>query len=139
LVNLVSDTISVIWLILTSLGTILLAIPWYVYVGVIFIVSIMTYSFLWCIARELTDEDWKSDEAEAYAGFVFISFVTLSTFSAFFSCTQLPNSDAFTFVFGFALIFAFIATISIFVIKVYSFPGAYLHYRKRMKLSGGVE
>ena len=133
LVNLVSDTISVIWLILTSLGTILLAIPWYVYVGVIFIVSIMTYSFLWCIARELTDEDWKSDEAEAYAGFVFISFVTLSTFSAFFSCTQLPNSDAFTFVFGFALIFAFIATISIFVIKVYSFPGAYLHYRKRMK------
>ena len=85
LVNLISDTISVIWLILTSLGNILLAIPWYVYVGAIALLAIPLYSLIWCIARELTDEDWKSDEAEAYAGFVFISFVTLSTFSAFFS------------------------------------------------------
>jgi len=134
LVNLVSDTISVIWLILTSLGTILLAIPWYVYVGVIFIVSIMTYSFLWCIARELTDEDWKSDEAKSHASFIFMSSFILSAFSAFFAYTQsFNNIDVFNFIFGFAIILAFIGTISVFVIEVSLFPGAYLHYRKRMK------
>ena len=135
--SLVSDTISVIWLILTSLGTILLAIPWYVYVGVIALLAIPVYSLIWCIARELTEEDWKSDEAKSHASFIFMSSFILSAFSAFFAYTQSFNSiDVFNFIFGFAIILAFIGTISVFVIEVSLFPGAYLHYRRRMKLEG---
>jgi hypothetical protein len=47
--------------------SVLFGIPWYVYAFVFFVLAIFGYSFLWRIARELTDEDWKSKEANAFA------------------------------------------------------------------------
>ena len=43
----------------------LAGVPWYYYAGAIALAAIPVYSLLWCIARELTEEDWKSDEASA--------------------------------------------------------------------------
>lgn len=43
------------------------SIPWYFYVIAAIPVAIVGYSFLWCVARELTEEDWKSDMAAAVA------------------------------------------------------------------------
>ena len=41
----------------------IISIPWYYYVGAVAIAVIPVYSFLWCIARDLTDEDWGSEAA----------------------------------------------------------------------------
>jgi len=145
LVNLISDTISVIWLILTSLGNILLAIPWYVYVGAIALLAIPVYSLIWCIARELTDEDWKSDDAEitsdVTALFVFFAMFTTTTSISMIIFGINIDSVGVGVVTGLSGI-----GFSLFVLsgdpkipKILLFPGAYLHYRRRMKLSGGVE
>ena len=128
---------SLATIIYSSIISLLVSIPWYVYVGVIALLAIPVYSLVWCIARELTEEDLKSDEAKSHASFIFMSSFILSAFSAFFAYIQsFNNIDVFNFIFGFAIILAFIGTISVFVIEVSLFPGAYLHYRRRMKLEG---
>lgn len=45
----------------------LVSIPWYVYAGVVAVAAIPVYSFLWCVARELTEEDYQSDTAKVVA------------------------------------------------------------------------
>ena len=50
-----------------SITSFLSGIPWYYYAGAIVIAAIPVYSFLWCVARELTEEDWESKEAENFA------------------------------------------------------------------------
>jgi hypothetical protein len=53
--------------VLVSIVTVLVSIPWYYYVGAVVIAAIPTYSFIWCVARNLTDEDWNSDTAKNVA------------------------------------------------------------------------
>jgi len=48
----------------TAIATFFTSIPWWIYVGVLGIAAIPTYSFVWCVSRELTDEDWQSDIAK---------------------------------------------------------------------------
>jgi hypothetical protein len=91
----------------------LLGIPWYYYVGVVALAAIPVYSLLWCVARELTHEDWKSDEAKN------IAFALALT-------GALALIGVIAFAFALALAFAFES-------KVLLFFGAYLHYRKRVK------
>jgi hypothetical protein len=86
--------------------------------------------------NKLTEEDWRSNEAKVLSDFIFISSTSLSAFSALVAYTQSFNMDMFYFIFGFAIIFALIGTISVLVSEVALFPGAYLHYRRRMKLNG---
>ena len=47
----------------TSVCQSLITIPWYVYAGIGVIAAIPIYSSVWCIARDLTEEDWKSEAA----------------------------------------------------------------------------
>ena len=84
------------------------------------------------VGNKLNEEDWKSNEAEVLSDFIFISSTSLSAFSALVAYTQSFNMDKFYFIFGFAIIFALIGTISVLVSEVSLFPGAYLHYRKRV-------
>ena len=79
-------------------------IPWYYYAGIVVIACIPTYSFIWCVARELTDEDWKSDEAQTVA-------------------------IALTLALAIALT---IAGAGAFDTNPMLFIGAYIHYRRRM-------
>lgn len=45
------------------------AVPWYAWVVLAIPCAMLGYSFLWCVARELRDEDWKSDIAANVAVF----------------------------------------------------------------------
>ena len=49
-----------VYKIVDSIISFLFSIPWYYYAGVVAIAAIPVYSFLWCVARELTEEDWES-------------------------------------------------------------------------------
>ena len=104
IVNVISAAITAIWAVLS-------AIPWYVYVGGVAVMAIPVYSLLWCIVRELTEEDWNSDIASD------IAIVAL----------------AIALV---AIALVAIVALAIAVItdsKLFLFPGAYLHYRKRTR------
>jgi membrane protein implicated in regulation of membrane protease activity len=56
MVGIALGLLAVCWSVLAS-------IPWYCYVCATVIVSIPLYSFLWCVARDLEEEDWKSNSA----------------------------------------------------------------------------
>jgi len=64
--------ISIITTVIGTVWGIIVLVPWWVHVGVVIIAAILIYSFLWCIARELTDEDWNSEDAKFFA---FISLL----------------------------------------------------------------
>ena len=106
-----------------------LSIPWEIWVIASAVLAIFVYSLLWCIARNFTEEDWKSDKANvavAFAAFAFAAFAFAFAFVAF---------AAF-------VVFAFVA----FVVDpadrittwyyVFRFLGAYLNYRDRIKNGG---
>ena len=81
-------------------------VPWYVYVGIIALTAIPTYSFIWCVARELTDEDWSSDMAKS-----------IST----------------VMVLGLVLVLVLGLGLGLDETRTFLFIGAYLHYRKRTR------
>ena len=58
----------------------IISIPWYYYVGAVAIAVIPVYSFLWCIARDLTDEDWGSGAANNAAFAVAVAFASIFEF-----------------------------------------------------------
>ena len=68
----------------TNAWQFLITVPWYVYVGIVVIAAIPVYSMLWCIARDLTEEDWESNAAEIFV-------IALATFAIFSTFTK-PNS-----------------------------------------------
>ena len=117
------------------------SIPWYVYVGVIAILAIPVYSLIWCIAREFTEEDWESGEAATVALISAIA-ITLGIIIIIIIGIIIAISDTKTNAPA-SLIGLLIIFLGVFFLlegpKILLFPGAYLHYRKRMKLSGGVE
>jgi hypothetical protein len=53
----------------------LVSIPWYYYAGAVALLVVPAYSFLWCVARDLTEEDWKSNSANNFAVFVVATFI----------------------------------------------------------------
>jgi hypothetical protein len=55
----------------------LISIPWYVYVGAVAVLAIPVYSFLWCIARELTEEDYAFVKELGYIMLIFAGIVLL--------------------------------------------------------------
>jgi signal transduction histidine kinase len=116
--------------VLLAIVAILVMIPWYYYAGVIALGSIPAYSLLWCMARDLKDEDWQSETAKTIAAaFAFAAvFAAFAVFAAAFA--------AFAFAAAFAAVFA-----AVFAIaaadnsKAFLLVGAYLHYRKRIRES----
>jgi hypothetical protein len=116
---------------LTAIVSFLFSIPWYYYAGVAAIAAIPVYSFLWCVARELTEEDWESNEAKTFARFTLVALAPLAlalalTFSLTFSLTLTLFALALA---PLALALAPLAADT----KAFLFIGAYLHYRKRVK------
>lgn len=102
---------STIYVVVISLIT---SIPWYVYAGIVAIAIIPIYSFLWCVARELTEEDW--DLKKPYKRDIswyetILKVVTLPILIVEVVCTNEYQKTR----------------------KIVFFIGAYLHYRKRMR------
>ena len=60
MVGIALGLLSVCWSVLAS-------IPWYCYVAAAAVGVIPSYSFLWCVARDLEEEDWKSNSAYNFA------------------------------------------------------------------------
>ena len=113
---------------ITSLISLLVSIPWYYYVGAVAIAVIPVYSFLWCIARDLTDEDWRSKAANNAALALADSAIalTLIAFAAF----------ALALVaFALALVLAFdpVNKITIWY-YIFRFVGAVWHHYKQKKI-----
>ena len=50
--------------------SVLVSIPLWMYGVAAIPMGIVGYSFLWCVARDLTEEDWKSDAANYFAAAV---------------------------------------------------------------------
>ena len=108
----------------------ILSIPWYYYVAGIAILAIPVYSFLWCIARELTDEDWDSGEAKALV--VALIIAALAAFIvAGFNIIIMSSLSPFYWLLSSPMIVALVvlSTDS----KWMQFPGACLHYWRRMR------
>jgi hypothetical protein len=61
-----------------AITTFFLSIPWWIYVGIVLIAAIPTYSFVWCVARGLTDEDWQSDTAKNIALATLLALAALA-------------------------------------------------------------
>jgi hypothetical protein len=59
LINGVNNVIRII-------ETIVFAIPWYIYVVAAIPIAYFWYGILWCIARKLTEDDWKSVNLEYF-------------------------------------------------------------------------
>jgi hypothetical protein len=129
-----------VYKIVDSIVSFLFSIPWYYYAAVASIVvpiaGIVAYAFLWCVTRELTEEDWESNEAEDTALFTLtFAFAIVIAFAFAFAITFAALS-AIAFAFAFATTFAaIVAAIALAFIdsKAFLFIGAYLHYRKRVK------
>ena len=119
---------------------IIVAIPWYYYVAGIAILAIPVYSFLWCIARELTDEDWESGEAKALADIVAV-VVAAAVCAAVAAAVAAAVGAAVVIVVGAAVCAAIVAAAVFaadiaFDSKLMQFPGACLHYSKLMRFPG---
>jgi MFS family permease len=116
-----------VYKIVDSIVSFLFSIPWYCYAGIVAIAAIPVYSLLWCVTRELTEEDWESNEAKTFALFTLFTLFTLFALALAltFALSALTFAlSALTFALTFAL-----ALDS----KAFRFIGAYLHYRKRVK------
>ena len=83
----------------------LFAVPWWCYVIVLGLATIPVYSALWCMARNLTDEDWQSEQAKKFLEDALAALAALA-----FAALANPGDC-----------------------KALLFIGAYLHYRERMR------
>ena len=112
-----------------TIAGVMLLVPWELWAIVIGVVSILVYSLVWCMARNLTDEDWESKIAKN------VELATLSalTFIALFNLTFIALG-VFSILTFTVLTFALAAlTLALTKSKAGCVIGAYLHYRKRIK------
>jgi len=115
----------------------LVSIPWYGYAGLMAALAIPVYSFLWCIAKRLTESDWGSGTAKETAIFISISFVVISLAVIAIALDMLYASYPIfstlgTVTLSLALLLIFF-TFFLSDSKWLLFIGAYQNYRKRMK------
>lgn len=136
---------AVIDLLASAVIDLLASVPWFVYATAGVLVTIFGYSWAWCVAREFTEEDWGCDGVWDGGGAIF--FISLFILSAvvFNRVFQIP--DIVLCILLSAGVSASVALLcELFqsirrdvlnfypsVSKTIAFPGAYLHYRKRMK------
>ncbi len=106
-------------------------IPWWVYVGVVAILVIPAYSFIWCVLRELTEEDWSGGTISITVIIPVIISILSGAFCGFVIGIWC-NADTFAYpmIIGMAVVFLLFA----FLLpeRSFTFIGAYLHYRNRI-------
>jgi hypothetical protein len=111
----------------------LFAVPWYVYGIVVILGAYFGYSLLWCMARNLADEDWQSEKAKKIS-----ENIALALALAFALALALAFAlAAFAALAALALALAFAAFAALAFAdsgncKAFLFIGAYLYYRERM-------
>jgi len=113
----------------------LFSIPWYWYVGVVAVAAIPVYSFIWCVTRELTEEDWVSKDARCYECVLMLASIVGMILCGLIITVIAMLGALPLYIGGFAgIAFAFIGLIGVISdAKALRFPGAYLNYRKRVK------
>jgi len=130
--------------IISPVVTAILSIPWYYYVTGIAILAIPVYSFLWCIVRELTEEDWDSGEAKALVVALIIAALAAFIVLAIILYILAPYSIPYSIMtpgnfFGMVLFLTISFLMFVFGIyvvcdgKILRFPGAVWHYYRRIK------
>lgn len=125
---------------IVALIAVLLSIPWYWYVILGIPVAYVGYGYFWCVARRLTEEDWKSKSGDNFVAFItifaFVAFVTIIGYlGAFFApITVFILAFAAFAVFISAFFFAFRMPDDEGVVLYYGFRfigAAWHHYRKQ--------
>jgi len=139
---------SLATIIYSSIISLLISIPWYVYVGAVALLAIPVYSLIWCIAREFTEEDWNCwMSRESSSLFAFAIIIGVPFIVSVIICWAVPQ---LTFVVFLSMAIAiFVGGFSVCSSdteskvepNILGFIGAYLHYRKRMTgvKTGGVK
>jgi len=122
--------------------TILQLVPWWIYVIVGIVGFVFAYSIIWCILREVTIEDWESELAYQSEMLLFVVGVICA---GLVGCCigKIANESIFGiiilgmfFSFGFFMITLFDECN---IQHILCFPGAYFHYRKRIKNKGDLK
>ncbi len=119
------------------------SIPWYVYAGILTVAAIPVYSFIWCIVKELTEEDWNSIESKhiatlisAIIGLCMVTSLLVVVIAGLLSspCEWLTIAAAsFLTPCGVFVLAGMLKDFGIENTKPWLFTGAYLHYRKRTR------
>ena len=135
---------SLATIIYSSIISLLISIPWYVYVGAVALLAILLYSLIWCIAREFTEEDWNCWMSREFAFAIIIGVPFIVSVIICWAVPQLTfvvflSMAIAIFVGGFSVCSS--DTESKVEPNILGFIGAYLHYRKRMTgvKTGGVK
>jgi hypothetical protein len=136
--NIISRIINAVYPTLAAVSAtiynLLVSIPLWVY-GISTIPAIILgYSFLWCVKRDLTEEDWKSREANDFA-----ALATHLALAFAFAVLALVLAALALVLAALAFAFAVLAVL-VFVIEpvpkitpmyyIFRFPGAWWHHRK---------
>ena len=139
-VDLFTDIASLVLLIVTF-------VPWYVCLalgGIVgIIVAILGYSYMWCVVREFTDEDWACGNIFASVGVICISGGLVSIVLAYATSVFIiiylgGRADGLldgTICLG-VIYFAILLGIGMSLLvgcKWIGVSDVYLHYRKRIK------
>lgn len=99
--------------------------PWWGFAGIGFIITsmalIVTYSYLWCLARNLTEEDWESPSAHKEVTFVSIiigSAMVMTGLASLGVVVSLPSlyADASQPTTALLLLLTLITSMAFFVI-----------------------
>jgi len=127
LIPIISPVVAAIIAGIWTIVAVILIIPWYYYLAGIAILVIPVYSFLWCIARELTDEDWESGEAKALAAAAVFAAAVVAVVIVALAPVAVAVAVAA------AAVGAAVGAAIAFDSKLMWFPGACLHYWRRMR------
>ena len=128
--------------VMTNIINGLCAVPWYVYVIIAIPAMYFGYSLVWCIARELTDKDWGSNEAYLVEVVIILSTIIIAyiIFAIHFTTSPIHFTTSPNDITSAIFIITVIVVASGFFITILTkdkcllFIGAYTHYRRRMKL-----
>jgi len=126
----------------TILIAILTAIPWYIYVTIGIPITIVLYSYFWCVARTLNKSDWESSEANDGSGSIAIVSGMVAAVTLFYAafCSSLIAIIFTLIVFlicTLAIIFSVTPLDGVGITKwyyIFRFPGAWLHHRRNNKI-----
>lgn len=123
---------------LSDLLSALAAVPLWVWAALAVPTAIILYSFLWCVKRDLTEEDWDSDAAQGSSNIMCLVLVGISVgIGALIGYMLLPDPPEAKLAFG-----GFVGFVSLIPIVTLTpepwldafayFPGAaWHHYRHR--------
>ena len=136
--------LDAIWVVYSVCVTLIFSIPPIVYVIVGIPTVIVAYSFVLCVARELTISDWASREADGVALTVAavaltVAAVALAVAVALAALTALALAVAVALTVALAVAAALNADVAaaeydgIALQKIVRFVGAYYHYHNRIK------